>query len=132
MSAHRRAFASIFALFLVALVAAALLAVTSLMTTDVRRTTRAAVDAQLRELLHAGAVTALQRLRDEGELPDASFDVTLPPSLGAAVHVAPDKLFDDTNRAVIVRAMFGDREASQRVAFERVGQSWRVRAVEVR
>ena len=63
-----RAFAVIFALFLIALVGAALLALTSLMTSDARRSTRGAVDAQLRQLLHAGAVAAVERMRSANEL----------------------------------------------------------------
>jgi hypothetical protein len=129
MSTRRRAFAVIFALFLVALVAGALLAVTSLMAADVRRSTRGAVDAQLRELLHAGTVAALQRLREEPRPLEAPFDVPTPPLLSAGVNVAPAESPDGAAPVVVVRARFADREESQRVAFERAGDSWRVRSI---
>ena len=129
MSACRRAFASIFALFLVALVAGALLAVTSLTMSDARRSTRAAVDAQLRELLHAGSAAALQRLREEGQLPDAPFDLPTPPSLAAEVSVAQEKPSNGATSAAVVRARVGDREKSRGVSFELVNGSWHVRSI---
>ena len=123
-----RAFAVIFALFLIALVGAALLALTSLMTSDTRRSTRGAVDAQLRQLLHAGAVAAVERMRSANELPADGFDVALPHELGgpsAGVHVSrgPD------GRANI-DARLGDQTARQQVELLQDGGVWQVKSIQ--
>ena len=123
-----RAFAVIFALFLIALVGAALLALTSLMTSDARRSTRGAVDAQLRQLLHAGAVAAVERMRSANELPADGFDVALPDELGgppAGVHVSrgPD------GRANI-DARLGDQTARQQVELLQDGGVWQVKSIQ--
>jgi hypothetical protein len=133
MSIHRRAFATTFALFLVALVAGALLAVTSLMTSDVRRSTRAAVDAQLRELIHAGAVAAVAQVRAAGELPGDALNVALPRELtgaGARVRVAraPAPAAADEIH-LIIDAHLDDASARLQLALVRDGGAWRVRSV---
>ena len=136
---HRRcprAFAVIFALFLIALVGAALLALTSLMTSDARRSTRGAVDAQLRQLLHAGAVAAAQRLRDGGgAFPQRSFEGALPAALRdapATVRIVPEPLAQDGLVVVTIEAQLADRGARQRIVFERIDAGWAARSVEMR
>lgn len=128
---RRRAFAVIFALFLLALVGAALLALTSLMTTDARRSTRAATDAQVRQLLHAGAVAAAQRLRGDGTIPPAFAEVTLPPSLGGnAARLTLVAVAKADGAVVTVEARIDDRAARQRVLFRSSERGWNVAEVE--
>jgi hypothetical protein len=126
---RRRAFAVIFALFLIALVGAALLALTSLMTTDARRSTRDAVDAQLRQLLHAGAVAAVQQMRNANELPpETGFDVALPREPGGAlaqIHVSRGPAGH-----AMIDARLGDRTARQQVELVRDGGVWQVKSVQ--
>jgi hypothetical protein len=128
---QRRGFAAITALFLVTLVGAALLALTSLMTTDARRATRAATDAQLRQLLHAGAVAAVARLREPGELPEWS-DVALPRELssaGAAVRISRAVTAPNEFRLLVHAQLDHDGSAAQQFILVRDGESWRVRSV---
>ena len=123
-----RAFAVIFALFLIALVGAALLALTSLMTNDARRSTRGAVDAQVRQLLHAGAVAAVERLRSGNELAADGFDVALPRELNgppARLHVSRGL----DGRAVI-DARLGDQTARQQVELFQDGGVWQVKSIQ--
>jgi len=122
-----RAFAVIFALFLIALVGAALLALTSLMTTDARRSTRAATDAQLCQLLHAGAVAAVERVGSAKEIPEPGFDVALPRDLGGAlaeIHVSRGPAGQ-----AIIDARLGDQTARQQVELVRDGGVWQVKSI---
>lgn len=128
---RRGAFAVIFALFLIALVGAALLALTSLMTTDARRSTRAATDAQLRQLLHAGAVVAVQRVREGGELPDDGFDVPLPRELaGASAGIRVSRGAGESNQFIaVIDARLDDQSSRQQVLFIRDGGTWRIDSI---
>ena len=124
----RRAFAVIFALFLVALVGAALLALTSLMTSDARRSTRAATDAQLRQLLHTGAVAAVQRAREAGELPAEGFEVALPPELASTS--ARVRVSRGAAGHAIVDARLADQSARQTVELIRDAAGWQVKSIQ--
>lgn len=89
----RPGFASIVALMMIALVGGAILAVTSLLAADLRRTQNEARDTQLRQLVIAGAQQAreqtAQRLRLElpESLQDAEVVVQIEPT-GQAVVTA--------------------------------------------
>src|SRR3954471_11863850 len=78
----RPAFATTSALLLMAVLGAALLVLGTLLRADANRTLSEAQDAQLRQLLHAGAVNATLKLN-----PEKSWDVSLPPQILASVHI---------------------------------------------
>jgi hypothetical protein len=76
---NRGGFATTFALFLVILVSAALLAATNLTIADARRTTNEAVEAQMRQLVHAGA--AVQSSTTESQTDETTIELSLPEEL---------------------------------------------------
>ena len=131
---RRRAFATIFALFLLALVGAALLALTSLMTTDARRSTRGAADAQLRQLLHAGAVAAVEQVRSAGHLPDAGFHLAPPREFASAaaagVRVSRGAIATTDRIRVLIDARLGDHASRLQMLLIRNGDAWHVHSVE--
>jgi hypothetical protein len=129
------AFAAVTAIVLLGLVASALAAMAMMFAADARRTRSAAAEAQLRQLLLAGAADAQQRLA-KGE---SSFDVTIAaPGEGeirvSAAAAAPTTE-GDAARAVIVVATLGPRRAEQTLRFTREAggeQKWKLAAVEPR
>jgi hypothetical protein len=76
----RRGFATITALALLSLVGTALATLTLTFAADARRTARESTDAQLRQLLFAGAVQARQ-IMDGGQTPADPIAVRLPSPL---------------------------------------------------
>ena len=100
-TAHPRGFASIMAIILIGLVAAALVPLGRTFVADARRTRSEADAAQLRQLLTAGAATAVAEVR-AGEFPH--HEMTLPQSLidrGAALALESN----EAEQAVIVQGL---------------------------
>src|SRR5687768_403572 len=85
MSRHstrlRGGFASVVAVALIALIATALATMTSLFALELRRTTRQSADAQLRQLLIAGAFAAPENLGNGAV--ERTVTVALPDDLAA-------------------------------------------------
>ena len=126
---HRRtknaAFAAVTAIVLLGLVATTLGALAMMFAADARRTRNAAAEAQLRQLLIAGAASAQQRL-DKGPTP---FDIKMAAPADALLQLtaAPD---GDALR-VIVTAALGPRRQEQTLRFIRAGDKWKLASVEL-
>ena len=103
----RTAFATASALLLMAAVSAALLVLGTLLRADANRTLGEAQDAQLRQLLHAGAVDAMVNVH-----PAKSWDVSLPPEVVGSVHIDVEG-----QRATITASHF-DRQMSETIQIE--------------
>jgi hypothetical protein len=115
---RRRAFATTFALFLVVLVAGAMLAVGNLMLADARRATRESIDAQLRQLLDVGAVEALRHAGDERVLDSRVIKTALPEELirqGGSVRVVISPGFDGRGVELSIDAAVAGTRASQKL-----------------
>jgi hypothetical protein len=85
-------FASIFAILMIALVGGAILAVTSLLAADARRTANEWRDAQLRQLVTAAAMDLTTRTRAGENLAGQSYALPPPVGLpGAQVHCEVDR-----------------------------------------
>ena len=125
----RRGFTVVMALGLLALVAAGLLSLGALLTTDARRTMRGEDDAQLRQMLMAGATAARQHA---GQWPAAvqaeRLVVALPPELasaGGALDLQTEPDAAESRVAVRITARLIDRQMRQTLTFERTGGAWR-------
>jgi hypothetical protein len=99
----RSGFASIVALMMIALVGGAILAVTSLLAADVKRTQTEAREAQLRQLIIAGAQDLAARRRDGEQLLPNRYSLPLPTALTDAtveihLHVNQSPLVQATLR----------------------------------
>jgi hypothetical protein len=115
---HRRSrgFATTFALFLVILVAGALLAITTLSVADARRTTDEAIEAQVRQLFR----TALQ------EQPIATGSLALPAELArqpASVQITREVGDGTAGPVVRITVKLHDRTAEQTIPLPREGAS---------
>jgi type II secretory pathway component PulK len=125
--AKNAAFASITAIVMLGLVASMLAAMAMMFAADARRTRSSAAEAQLRQLLLAGAADAQQRL-DKGH---TTFDVNVTAPAESHLHLAAT-LDGDAVRTVI-SATLGPRHAEQTLRFTRAGNNkWQLAAVELR
>ena len=132
-SGRPRGFASIFALFLIVVVTTAMVTLTSLMQTDARRTTSGSVDAQLRQLLHAGAVEAMRHVSDAHVAEARVTKPVLPEELvrqGATLQIELKPSSKGIEAAI--HAGFGDRAAAQSIVLDNAGERGSLRAVELR
>lgn len=119
----RRGIATPTALTLLAFVAVLLAALGSWIGIEARRTRAAADAAQLRQLLHAGALAAADESLGVGRV-----DVPLPPRLADhsarltidIAHPAPDA------RTAVVEASITAHRARQTVHFARTGERWSI------
>ncbi len=134
----RRGIATPIALALTAVAAAAMLSVVALLMFDCRRTRQSLIDADLRQLLAAGAEIATARLND-GELSTEKpeLSIPLPDSLakqGAGMQVVlipvdekKESGPDQPRRRCRVSAFIGGASAAQLLVYQRVsGTQWRL------
>ena len=129
----RRGFASVTAVVLLGLVAATAGALGALTRVDYVRTRNGAADAQLRQLLLAGAADVLAQSTSWAEKPGASrWDVALPDSTAAlratlAVEVSPT----GEGAEARITAKLSGRESIQRIQLAREGDRWRISSSEM-
>lgn len=102
----RRGMAAYMAILLLLLVAVSLVALSMSFGQDARRTTALGDEAQLRQLLTAGAAAAM----------NGQTSLTLPPDLEARQASVTIAISDTTAR---ITAKLGKRQMSQSVRFER-------------
>jgi len=114
--------ASIIAVVMIGLVGIALVTLGTVFAGQFKRTRAAAADAQLRQMLTAGAVMATQMSADDK-------DISLPKELaddGAKLHVTVHR---DGDRATAeIEANLGARSMDQTVHLERRDGRWKVAA----
>ena len=115
-----RGFATLTALTLLAFVAVLLTAMGTWIGLDARRSHEAAVEAQLRQLLLAGAAIAIA---SDGH---AANDVALPPALAAdgARLIVRAANTSESARRVTIEATIGDRQSRQVITLARRGDRW--------
>jgi hypothetical protein len=132
---HRRprgGFATLFAIFLLLLIAAVLPALAMTFAADAKRTRSQAEDAQLRQLLLAGAISATRQAA-AGGFPTTRRTVALPSELtadGADVSLSSEQR-DADRTAVTVRATLGKRSREQVLRFERRDDAWQPAAASI-
>jgi type II secretory pathway component PulK len=121
MNATRRGFAAVFAITLIMLVGVALVALGRHFAADVKRTRAQATDAQLRQLLTAGAAMTVK------DSPTTQQSVRLPQELadqGASLSIEYSRI-DDDHRDATIRARLASRTVEQTIRFERQAGRWR-------
>ena len=116
----RRGMASIIAVVMIGLVAIALVTLGTVFVSQLKRTKAAATDAQLRQMLIAGAVMATQMAQDDR-------DVALPNEMGnegATLHV---KVHRDGDRATAaIDAKWRERVLRETIRMERRDSQWKI------
>jgi type II secretory pathway component PulK len=123
-----RGFAVTTALFMVAIIGVAALAIGQLVATDMRRTLSREIDAQLRELLLAAAVDAPSHLANANQ-PD--WTMALPSELGDAKLQAQRQPTTD-GATVVITATLAGRRMSEELRFAQSNDSWRLISSELR
>ena len=122
-SSHRRGFAAIMAISLIILVGAALAMLGVYFAQDAARTRSEAVEAQLRQLLSAGAVAAV----DHADTVGPARPLALPAALAdehAAVTIQITGEGED--RSVVVTAQFEGRHVDQMLKLHHANGRWAV------
>ncbi|HWE96852.1 MAG TPA: hypothetical protein VG269_23025 [Tepidisphaeraceae bacterium] len=123
----RRAFATVTAVVLLGLAAAALAALATLFTSDYRRTREAQADAQLRQLLIAGAAEVSEKAKAWPDSPpDAKWDVLVPGSLAAdGGHVSNQTIAGENQTIEVhIKAGYLARTAAQTVRYHHEAGRW--------
>lgn len=128
----RPGFALLIAVFMIAMVGTASVALMTLLRDDAARTVPAADEAQLRQLLIAGAMAAPQLLppplseaSDRGQ--GRTQELMLPPELaerGAAITLRSERGTGGVTWLIHVDARLGDDSASQTLTFARTARGW--------
>ena len=115
------------AIVLMGLVATTLAGAAMVFAADARRTRAAVTEAQLRQLLIAGAADVQQRLA-KGE---TTFDAKLPAPADGVVQLTatPD---GDAAIRITVTATLAPRHIEQTLHFTRDGDTWKLASVDLR
>ena len=129
---RRRGFAGILAILLLLLVGMTLTTVATAFSADARRTRVRAADAQLRQILTAGAIAAAKQF-EGSELPAGEKPLALPADLASAGATATIAYARDGENAVVVRvhASIPPRRMSQTLRFAQSGGKWSMRSAEL-
>ena len=125
----RPAFAAATAITLLALVGVVIASLATTFALDAKRTTASAEGAQLRQLLLAGAVSAVDRLNHQQQASPAEWDVPLPASLverPASLTVALTFAPDGVSATAKVNASVSGKSARQALTFQRAGEQWKI------
>ncbi|MEO6436391.1 MAG: hypothetical protein ABIP55_11630 [Tepidisphaeraceae bacterium] len=126
-----RGVAGLVAIILLLIVAATLAGVATAFSADAQRTRNLAAEAQLRQLLTAGAIAAAEQLKSP-DLPTGETTVALPTDLndrGATLKVS--YLREGEGVLAAVDAALPPRRARQTVRFAQKDGRWSVQAVEM-
>ena len=137
MRRNRRArgFAMLAAIAMLGIVGAILAALTGQFSYEVHRTGRAFQEAQLRQLLHAGAQDAIERARSWGDtLTAEKWTVELPSPLAPAGAQIASRLLpiDATHTDVEIEAHLDNRSATQVLHLTRSSSGWTASGAELR
>ena len=120
----RRGFATLLAILLMMLVGTAMTVIGIMFAADARRTRSSGEEAQMRQLLTAGAVVAMHQLQ-ASETPTTQPALALPDELsstGAKLNVQLKR--DGDHADATVRAQVNRRTMEQVVRFERRDGKW--------
>ena len=132
----RRGFAVIMAISMILLVGAALATVGVYFAHEAKRTQAQGVEAQLRQLLTAGGVAAVERAGSATAASGEEKAVELPVELasrGASVTVRIDGSGDERTALVTAQVVtqLGARHMEQSLKLHRAGEKWSVVAAEL-
>jgi len=129
---HRPAFAMVTAIVLMGLIALTLAALGTAFVIQSRRTLALAEDAQLRQLLLAGALEAQSRLAASAL--DKNIPIALPDELrdrGAALALHPEPNAPTGQAIIQIDAALPRHRMSQRVMLLQIDGRWQITAAEL-
>lgn len=128
MDRTRRGFALLAALGVVMVVAVALLAIAASLSADGRRTYSRLRDAQLEQMLLAGAIDAKARLAASAPAPGASWTCELPPDLTARGAVLSSTVASSQPESITltIEATLEQVHVSQTLQFRRADNAWQL------
>jgi type II secretory pathway component PulK len=131
MRQNRRGFILLFALGIVAVVGVAILALASLQSYDGRRTAGRIREAQLEQMLLAGALEAPQHFVSVAPAKDQLWSIDLPPALasqGGSLRSRVTSVQNDVNVSVLISATLDGKSAQQTLTFARQENQWKLTA----
>jgi hypothetical protein len=134
LNCKRRGFAMLMALAILGTVAVTLLVLSRHFADDVLRTRNVTREAQLSQLLLAGAEDAMQRSRNwSGPPQKQQWEIELPRELSSSstklsVDLTP---MDDRKADLIIEAQMGRQAAVQTIHFQLADDTWAVKSVEL-
>jgi type II secretory pathway component PulK len=123
----RRGFVFFMAILMIVLVATAMLAMSGVVSVDARRTLNRSMQAQLDQLLLAGAEDAILRLNSDPQIASgSSWEIQLPPDLaGSATLRTAVVSLDPSNGATLsIRATLPDRASEQTLHLQSTSGAW--------
>jgi hypothetical protein len=124
-----RGFMFFLAVLMIAFVATAMLATSGMVSVDAKRTLNRSVQAQLDQLLLAGAADAIVRLNSNPPpAPDATWDIPLPPDLAgsATLHTTVVATDPTTGTTLSIRATLADRTSEQTLHLQSTSGAWHI------
>ena len=128
---HPRGFAMVAAISLFGLVAITIVSLASVFSVQARRAYSQSQDAQLRELLLAGAEAARARLDSNSSFP---ANIPLPTTLSqeqATLTLTRQSPESADSAVIAIQASLPRHTLSQRLTFSRQSNSWQLTAVEL-
>ena len=129
---QRPAFAMVTAIVLTGIIALTLAALGSAFVIQSRRTLALAEEAQLRQLLLAGALEAKSRLATSAV--DRNISIALPDELrdrGASLRLQPEANPAAGQAIIRIDAAFPRHRMSQRISFAQTNGRWQITAAEL-
>jgi hypothetical protein len=121
----RRGFATMSAVLMISLLAASLATLGTLFSDQLRRTRKLAVQAQMRQLLIAGAIATSARVRDMPSPQRASWTIEPPPAAidDARIRVEVEPQGQGERVVARIEARLGEASRTQTLVFARGGRA---------
>ena len=129
LAMQHRAFVVLTALILMALVGVAITAMSADFSADARRTWDQISDAQLEQLLFAGAAEAPSHLTDKPPVSGESWEVGLPQILairGATLRTNVGSVQESGPVSLVIHATLDNRSAEQTLQFRNDAGTWKL------
>lgn len=130
----RSGFVFIAALLLIAVIGAAMGAISAAVSADARRTVDQARDAQLEQMLLAGVADAPARLAAQAPVEGQAWALPLPESLSsqsASLDVRVGPVQPNGSAMLLIRATIDGRHAEQTASFNLTNNTWALTSAEL-
>jgi len=123
-SMARRGFATFVAVVSIAFVGSALLAMAYFFQSDIRRSQHHRAETQLRQLLLAGSIAAVEALEEHAPQTPREFTIRLPDEVDDSRLSVSFQRIDQTTCKATISAQVSDFASEQVLSFTRSDQDW--------